>query len=241
MRPISNYIDFRNEHRIYFVNGLFDELVGMIALTDPNPQIKWGKSPEMEIMSPETYYKLILNSKWMHDGGTFLESNLPPIFAHRGDELGADKVLDLLIENINHDWIGSYDLLVLLENFDLKVSFSEKLRSIELRLFYDPIIPDRFLLLNNVSKTTWFFFQKGDRYNLFDDESLSIVDVADRIAYIIDALRKFFNRDDIMLTRVSVTKDYLSPSSENDEESPHGKELINLVNECIESINSQED
>ena len=123
----------------------------------------------------------------------------------------------------------------------MKVSFSEKLRSIELRLFYDPIIPDRFLLLNNVSKTTWFFFQKGDRYNLFDDESLSIVDVADRIAYIIDALRKFFNRDDIMLTRVSVTKDYLSPSSENDEESPHGKELINLVNECIENINSQED
>ena len=119
----TNYIDFRQEHRIYLLEGVLFELVGMLAITDHDEKEDDGFGTHS---SPFTYYKFIFDAEQMYDGGCYQEGELPPVFARRGDVISLPRLALYLLGNIyfNNDnpsilmeEIGEYDLKV--ENNDI--------------------------------------------------------------------------------------------------------------------------
>lgn len=93
----SHYIDFRSEHRIYLLDGMLHELVGMFADIDYD---EWNENVQSSDPSPVARYKLVFNSEYMFDGGRYKEGELPNIFAHRGDGLEVSQVMALLLHNM---------------------------------------------------------------------------------------------------------------------------------------------
>lgn len=50
----SHYIDFRSEHRIYLLDGMLHELVGMFADIDYD---EWNENVQSSHPSPVAWYK----------------------------------------------------------------------------------------------------------------------------------------------------------------------------------------
>lgn len=133
---LSNYIDFRDEHRIYLLDGVLWELVGMIAFSDYD-----DRDEEFGTTSPKTSYKFIFNSELMQNGGFWEEGFLPPIFAHRGDTLNLSQVVcylvehclveDFFVENVGYIFRSPVDFT---ERLDLHIDSETILCDISIKL-----------------------------------------------------------------------------------------------------------
>lgn len=125
----TNYIDFRDEHRIYLLDGYLFELVGMLAFTDYDDRNEFCESLPSSAPSPITWYKLIMER--MFNGGYYLEEEQPNVFAHRGDVIKGYELMQYLINNENDDPIR---LLEDLERYDITAELSDSECSIQICL-----------------------------------------------------------------------------------------------------------
>lgn len=203
----TNYIDFRDEHRIYFLEGNLLELVGMIADTDYD---EWNKDTMSDDPSPITWYKLILNSECMFDGGHYEEGALPPVFAHRGDVLKGYQLMRYLINNHVTEPIC---LLGELERLGLTAVLTESECSIRIRLF--PVW-DGYRVESNIGFPLMFISAPKDgrkgvvldvREENEGEETYSYKRLAEEMGEILYALREFFKKPTIDISGFSIVED----------------------------------
>lgn len=206
----TNYIDFRDEHRIYLLDGMLYELVGMIADTDYD---EWNEKTKSDDSSPITWYKLILNSDFMFDGGYYEEGCLPYVFAHRGDVLKGYQLMQYLINNHTDDPIC---LLEALDDFDLTAELTESQCSIRIRLFP---VRSSYRVESNIGFPMMFISApKDDRKGVVLDvqgyegeETYSYKSLAEYIGKILYALRKYLHRPTIDIYGFSIVEDECAP------------------------------
>ena len=217
----TNYIDFRNEHRIYLLEGILDELVGMIAVTDFDDLYEDCPGPSA---CPKTTYKLILNPDIMYTGGVWEEGELPSVFAHRGDIISHPRLLKFLLGNIFFQTDDAVHLMDQLKKYDIKVKDLIK-NDITLRL--KRLLGDNFRVesdLHSLIGYPWTFFSysdnpKGIRFSIDGNEKIySFYELANRIGEIVYALQKYFSRD-VNITRMCEVKNQGS-SNEQEVELP---------------------
>lgn len=193
----SHYIDFRNDHRIYLLGGALYELVGMIADTDYDD---WDEDSFSSDASPRTWYKLILNSEYMYDGGHYEEGSLPPVFARRGEVIGFPNLLRYLLGNVISRVDNACILMEELPGLDLKVADLGKV-DLTLRLypvhsgyrvvsdfhntFHSPLT---FIKSSDDKKSIVFSFENGEAFFTFKQ-------LATEIGKIVYALQSYFKRD----------------------------------------------
>lgn len=200
----TNFIDFRDEHRIYLIEGSLEELVGMIAVIDFDDDYEdFGK---FCLPSPVTYYKFIINPKYMINGGYFSEGGLPNIFAHRGDTIKVWQMMEILLKNIYFHTETPIEILEELSDFELKVDPSEAICDIRIRLYQCTT----FRVETDLGGALMFITipEEGDKGFTFsidgDEKFYSYRDLAIRIGEILYALRKFFHRPDIEIVNITL-------------------------------------
>lgn len=214
----TNYIDFRDEHRIYLLDGMLYELVGMIADTDYD---EWNEHSTSDDSSPITWYKLILNSNYMFDGGHYEEGCLPYVFAHRGDVLNGYQLMQYLINNHTDDPIC---LLEALDDFDLTAELTESECSIRIRLF--PVWSG-YRVESNIGFPMMFISApKDDRKGVVLDgqgyegeETYSYKRLAKEMGEILYALREYFKKPTIDISGITIAEDECAPK-ETEVEAP---------------------
>ena len=204
----TNFIDFRDEHRIYFLEGILLELIGMIADTDYD---EWNKDTMSDDPSPITCYKLILNSECMFDGGHYSEGDLPPIFAHRGDVLTGRQLMQYLINNHFDD---PKRLLEYLDKLDLTAELTESECSIQIRLF--PVLSG-YRVESNIGFPSMFIDapsdgRKGVVWRVEEEEiTCSYKRLAEEMGEILYALREYFKKPTIDISGFSIVEDDRAP------------------------------
>ena len=203
----TNYIDFRQEHRIYLLEGVLYELVGMLAITDHDEQEDDGFDTHS---SPVTYYKLILDAEQMYDGGCYQEGELPPVFARRGDVISLPRLALYLLGNIYFNIDNPSILMEQLEAYDLKVENND-ICDITIRLypvyhgyrvvsdFHSSFHCPLTFISSSEYKTGLLFDVKGHK------EFYTFKKLATRIGKIIYALQTSFERD-IEIVRICEVK-----------------------------------
>ena len=217
----TNYIDFRNEHRIYLLEGILDELVGMIAVTDFDDLYEDCPGPSA---CPKTTYKLILNPGFMYPGGCWEEGELPSVFAHRGDIISHPRLLKLLLGNIFFEADDAVGLMDQLKKYDLKV---EDLTKNDITLRLERFLGDNFRVGSDLHSlidypSTYISYSdnpKGIRFSIDGNEKVySFYELANRIGEIVYALQEYFSRD-VNITRICEVKNQGS-SNEQEVELP---------------------
>ena len=204
----TNYIDFRDEHRIYLLDDHLHELVGMIADTDYD---EWNEDSISDDSSPITWYKLILNSKYMFDGGHYREGDLPSIFAHRGDVLKGRQLMQYIINNHLDDPIC---LLEDLDEFDITAELTESECSIQIRLFQ---VWSGYRVESNIGFPLMFISApKDDRKGVVltvngEEKTYSYKRLAKEIGEILYALREYFKKPTIDISGFSIVEDECAP------------------------------
>ena len=193
----SHYIDFRDEHRIYLLGGILYELVGMIADTDYDD---WDENSFSSDPSPRTWYKLILNSEYMYDGGHYEEGSLPHVFARRGDTIGLPNLLRYLLENVFFRVDNACILMEELSGLDLKV---DDLKKVDLTLRLYPV-HSGFRVVSELHNPFDFplIFVKSpdDRKGIIfsyegNEDFFTFRKLATEIGRIVFALQDYFKRD----------------------------------------------
>ena len=226
----SNYIDFRSEHRLYLLDGCISELVGMIADTDYD---EWDEDTVSEDPSPITWYKLIVNPEYMHDGGHYREGSLPFIFAHRGDVLKEYQLVNYLMNNIVYSVDSPICLLEDLKNFDLSAILTDSLRSISIRLCS---VWSGYRVETSAGGKLMFIStpkdgSKGVVFTSDGHEKLySYKELAKAFGQILYALREFFHDSTININRISIVENECT-SDEKLVPAPKGyTKFLRLVN-----------
>ena len=210
----SHYIDFRDEHRIYFIEGMLMELVGMIADTDYDEL--HNDSPSTD-PSPVTWYKLIVHPELMADGGHYEESCLPLIFAHRGDTISKHKIAKYLLENIYYNTDSPIILLEELQELDLCVDKSDMICDIAVRLF--SVLGDGYRIETELQTTFGYPLmfihphqkdgKKGLMFSIDDEKKhYTFKQLATAFGAILYALREFYERDIEIVSIREVKKEY---------------------------------
>lgn len=201
----TNFIDFKDEHRIYLIEGSLEELVGMIAVTNFDDDYEdFGK---LRLPSPVTHYKFIINPNYMCNGGYFCEGNLPNIFAHRGDTIKVWQIMEILLKNIYFHIESPIAILEELSDFELKVDPSEAICDIRIRLYQ---IIKSFRVETDLGGAIMFITisKEGDKGITVSidgyEKFYSYRDLAIRIGKILYALRKFFHRPDIEIVNITL-------------------------------------
>ena len=228
----TNYIDFRNEHRIYLLEGILDELVGMIAVTNFDDLDEDSPGPSA---SPKTTYKLILNPDCMYTGGVWEEGDLPSVFAHRGDIISHPLLLKILLGNIFFRTDDAVSLMFYqLKKYDLKV---EELTKNDITLRLDRLSGDDFRVGSDLHSLidyplTFISYSdnpKGIRFSIGGNEEVySFYELANRIGEIVYALQEYFSRD-VNITRICEVKNQGS-SNEQEVELPESySKFLRLV------------
>ena len=193
----TNYIDFRDEHRIYLLYGLLEELVGMIADSDYDER----NENAMSDSSPITWYKFIVNPKYMFDGGHYKEGELPPIFAHRGDVLTGYQLMNYLINNDNDEPIC---LLEELEGLGLTAELSERECSIQICLV--PLWNRIFRVESNIGFPLMFISEPKDNCVVLEANekkiTCSLKKLIIDIGNILYALREYFHKPTIDISDI---------------------------------------
>lgn len=195
----SHYIDFRSEHRIYFLDGMLHELVGMCADTDYDD---WSEDSYSTNSSPRTRYKLIFDPEQMYNGGYYEEGSLPYIFAHRGDTLTHPMLSKILLNNIYYNIDDPICILETLSRFDLHIDMSKPICDITVRLCD---IVSGYRVETNIHSVfgyplTFIHYptdgQKGIIFTIDGNEKLyTFKRLATAIGKIIFTLRSCFDRD----------------------------------------------
>lgn len=210
----SHYIDFRDEHRIYFIEGMLMELVGMIADTDYD---EWNNDSPSTDPSPVTWYKLIVHPELMFDGGHYEEGCLPPIFAHRGDTISTHKIVKYLLENIYYNTDSPIVLLEELQELDLCVDKSDMICDIAVRLF--SVLGDGYRIETELQTTLGYPLmfihphqkdgKKGLMFSIDDEKKhYTFKQLATAFGAILYALREFYERDIEIVSIREVKKEY---------------------------------
>lgn len=231
----TNFIDFRNEHRICLIEGSLDELVGMIADTDYNDFDKCSPSPNA---TPRTMYKLILDPVCMFSGGYWEEGELPDVFARRGDVISHCQLLEYLLSNIFYRTAEATSLMNNLDRFGLKV---EEPKTVDITLYLEKIkggynVSSDWHSFSGEPMTYIFYSDNPKGINLYvgeNEEVFSFHELANSIGKIIYALREYFKRD---VEIVHVCEVIIPHSSEGHEvDLPKGySQFLRLVNIAAE-------
>lgn len=203
----TNYIDFRNEHRIYLLDGALYELFGMIAVTDLDDLDNDGMLRMQDSPSPKTRYKFIIVDGLMLNGGFYEEGDLPSVFAHRGDTIKIREIMKILLLNIYFHNAEPIDILEDLSDLDLTVDVPEPFPDIEIRIAEDH---DFFSVDTNLYHPIMHFSipKKGENgvtlnINGYED-TYSLNFLATRIGEIIHDLRVYFKRPEIKIKGFSM-------------------------------------
>lgn len=203
----TNFIDFRNEHRIYLLDGALYELFGMIAVTDLDDLDNDGMLRMQDSPSPKTRYKFIIVDEQMLNGGIYEEGELPSVFAHRGDTIKIREIMNILLLNIYFHNAEPIDILKDLSDLDLTVDVPEPFPDIEIRIAEKY---DFFSVDTNLSHPIMYFSipKKGENgvtlsINGYED-TYSLNFLATRIGEIIHDLRVYFNRPEIKIKGFSM-------------------------------------
>lgn len=211
----TNYIDFRQEHRIYLLEGVLYELVGMLAITDHDEQEDDGFSTHS---SPVTYYKLILDAEQMYNGGCYQEGELPTVFARRGDVISLPRLALYLLGNIYFNIDNPSILMEQLEEYNLKVENND-ICDITIRLypvyhgyrvvsdFHSSFHCPLTFISSSEYKTGLLFDVKGHK------EFYTFKKLATRLGKIIYALQTSFERD-IEIVRICEVKGEGTPDEQ---------------------------
>ena len=227
----SHYIDFRAEHRIYLLEGVLWELVGMLADTDYDD---WDEKSISDDPSPRTWYKFVFDSEFMYDGGHYPEGSLPGIFAHRGDTLSTVQIGIYLLGNIYYNNDSPICLLEGLKAFDLKADFSVA----DIKVRFLPIGNGYNIETDLQSFVGWppIFVRpspdgkKGLVFSVANNEEFySYKRLATRMGRILYALREYFGRD-VEITSIVGVKDVGSSKESEYELSPSFHQFFRLVN-----------
>lgn len=220
----SHYIDFRDEHRIYLLGGCLCELVGMIADTDYD---EWNEYSISNDSSPVTWYKFITNSKFMNDGGHYMEGSLPPIFAHRGDRLEIRHLMKYLLSNIYYNTDSPIVLLEDLGEYGLTIG-EEVVADIVIKLCH---VWDGFRVESNYNVPLMFIrLSKETPHQIIfsvdgKEKIYSIKRLAKELGDVIYAFREFFEND-VKVSSIVMVEDECKPQRrEVDAPAPYQKFL----------------
>ena len=208
----TNFIDFRNEHRLYVIDGFLQELVGMIAITDFD---SFSDLHEDADPSPETYYKFICDSQFMHDGGSFSEGELPHIFAHRGDIISIYNVMNYLLKNIYFNTDSPICLLERFDDYNLSISEEHFHPDITISLCD---VKSSYRIETSLGHPLMFIEKKCSQPNMVSltidgyHIALSYKKIIMRLGKIIYGLRSYMKRKDIRIKEIWDIKDWVTPT-----------------------------
>lgn len=204
----TNFIDFRDEHRIYYFDGYLRELVGMIMITKTDQKefseaVVGNNLPK----EPETWYKFVCNT-YMESGGIYKEGLLPDIFAYRDGEITLSRLVRYLLLNIHYRVDDPIVLIEDLSSYNLTVS-SEGLGGNGIEVFLYSMDADSYYRIEtSICESTFMYLSENKgKLSLRIDRKIaegSVYWLIRSVAEIIYALQEYFHREDIRLSRICI-------------------------------------
>lgn len=204
----TNFIDFRDEHRIYYFDGYLRELVGMIIITKIDKEefseaVVGNNLPK----EPETWYKFVCDT-YMGSGGIYKEDLLPDIFAYRDGEITLSRLVRYLLLNIHYRVDNPIVLIEDLSSYNLTVS-SEGLGGNGIEVFLYPMDTDSYYRIEtSICESTFMYLSENKgKLSLRIDRKIaegSVYWLIRSFAEIIYALQEYFHREDIRILQICV-------------------------------------
>lgn len=232
MNVQSNFIDFRNEHRIYLLEGGLFELFGMIAVTDCENVDDYSCESFSKAPSPVTSYKFIIDPELMMNGGYFEEGELPSVFAHRGDTISITQLMEYLMGNLYFHTEEPILLLNELSHFNLAVDQSQPV--CDIRILLNDVGSVYRVNTNLGGPLTFISFpsegKKGVNLSIDGQSvSLSYRELAKKIGRILYALRRYFKRPGIDVVSISKVENEHSPQRREEKMCGKYNQFLRLV------------
>ncbi len=235
----TDYIDLHDEHRIYFIDGTFCEICGMLAVSEII-------SEAAGVSNTTTHYKLIQTSN-MHPLGFFPENDMPTPIGYRGGEVPFVDVIRIIMT----DFVSGFDIADGVRNI-----FAD-MKRVGLKTYYPEHtlgeVPENIIVylfpteygyrvssslfsspLFGISESNSEDIRISDFLDFTTTRRISIKNLAYDIGEIIAALQKYFKNPSINLSSIILRHDEGFLAEKLKEDPKFFEKFLRMVNIGVE-------